>query len=80
MKRVSNADAKRTWPGKMLVNESEGLRVLELRGERSATTASSAGVGIAEFEAPAVKAGYVVDGCTLEMRYTVGIYVDLEVA
>ena len=56
------------------------LRVLELRGKRSATTASSARVGIAEFKAAAVKARYIVDGGTFEMRYAVGIYVDLEVA
>ena len=53
--------------------------VLKLRGKRSATTASSARVGIAEFEAPAVKARCIVDGGALEMRYALGIYVHLEV-
>src|SRR5262245_41273117 len=54
-------------PGKKLVNKSRVSYggVLELRGIRSAATARSAGVGIAEFEATAVKAVYIVDGRTL---------------
>ena len=78
MAGVSKADTKRTWPEKS--QSMKVLRVLELRGKRSATTASSARVGIAESKAPAVKARYIVDGGTFEMRYAVGIYVDLEVA
>src|SRR5262245_19123778 len=81
MAGVSKAESLFASARKKLINGSEGSSsaVLELRGKRSSATARSAGVGIAEFEATAVKAVYVVDGRALEMRHTLGIYVDLEV-